>query len=124
MDTNHPYAEVSLIIKTCIQNNLINSNCLSKRMAFFPTIVMQQNSAEQTDIVHQDTLVYADIGPSSVKKRLKHAVTLRPDDTDDRVEYALLNHSLQNLKPAITSNQDSIAGKAKLISLYANVLLI
>jgi hypothetical protein len=71
------------------------------------TIVMQQNLAEQVDPVQQDTLVYAEIGPSSFKKRAKHAVTLKPDDVDDRVEYALLNHSLQ--KPAIITNQDSMA---------------
>ena len=70
---------------------------------------MQQNSSERPDLVQQDTLVYADIGPSSIKKRGKHAVTLRPDDRDDRVEYALLNHSLQ--KPVIATNQDSMAGK-------------
>jgi hypothetical protein len=63
---------------------------------------------EQPDPVQQETLVYADIGPFSVKTRAKHAVTLRPDDVDDRVEYALLNHRLQ--KPAITTNQDSMAG--------------
>ena len=71
---------------------------------------MQQNSSEHPDPVQQDhTLVYADIGPSSLKKRAKQVVTLQPDDTDDRVEYALLNHSLQ--KPVITTNQDSRAGK-------------
>ena len=72
-------------------------------------IVMQQNSAEQPDPVQQDTLVYADIGPSSFKKRAKHIVILRPDDMDDKVEYALLNHSLQ--KPVIPANEDSIIGK-------------
>ena len=72
---------------------------------------MQQNSSKQPadSVQQQDTLVYADIGPSSVKKRAKHVVTLRPDDADDRVEYALLNHSIQ--KPMITTNQDSIVGK-------------
>jgi hypothetical protein len=68
-----------------------------------------QNPAEQVDPVQQDTLVYADIGPPSLKKRGKQVVTLRPDDMDDRVEYALLNHRLQ--KPVITTNQDSIVGK-------------
>ena len=77
---------------------------------------MQNSAAEQPDPVQQDTLVYADIGPSSFKKRAKHVVTLRPDDMDDRVEYALLNHSLQ--KPAITTNQDSIAGKIIIIKNY------
>ena len=66
-----------------------------------------QNSTEQPD--RQDTLVYADIGPSSFKKRAKHVVTLSLKDKDDRVEYALLNHSLQ--KPVIETSQDSIAGK-------------
>ena len=71
---------------------------------------MQQNSSGQSDpVVQQDTLVYADIGPSSLNKKAKHAVTLKPDDMDDRVEYALLIHRLQ--KPDITTNQDSIAGK-------------
>ena len=67
---------------------------------------------EQPDpVVQQDTLVYADIGPSSFKKRGKPKVTLSPwpVDTDDRVEYAALNHSLQ--KPVITINEDSMAGK-------------
>lgn len=55
-------------------------------------------------------IIYADIGPSSFKNRGKPVVTLSPwpVDTDDRVEYALLNHSLQ--KPAITTNEDSMAG--------------
>ena len=73
-----------------------------------------QNSSEQPadrySVQQQATLVYADMGPSSVKKKAKHVVTLRPDDTDDRVEYALLNHSVQN--PVITTNQDSNAGKS------------
>ena len=68
---------------------------------------IQQNSEKHLD--KQDTLVYADIGPSSFKKRTKHVVTLQPDDTDDRVEYALLNHNLQ--KPPILTNLDSTAGK-------------
>jgi hypothetical protein len=75
------------------------------------TITMQQNSSEQpAPVVQQDTLVYADIGPASFKKRgnSKPVVILSPDDTDDRVEYALLHHSLQ--KAAII-NQDSISGK-------------
>ena len=71
---------------------------------------MQQNLAEQPDpVVQQDTLVYADIGPSSLRKRDKEFVTLKPDDVDDRVEYAVLNHSLQ--KPLITTNQDFLDGK-------------
>ena len=71
---------------------------------------MQQISSEQPDpVVQQDTLVYADIGPSSFKNRGKQIVTLSSDDMDDRVEYALLNHSLQ--KPVIATNQDSMAGK-------------
>ena len=75
---------------------------------------MQQNSSEQPDPVQQDhTLIYADIGPSSVKKRGKQLSTLRPDDMDDRVQYAALNHNLQ--KPVITTKQDSIAGKIILI---------
>ena len=68
-----------------------------------------QNSSEQIDPVQHDTLVYADIGPSSGKKRARHVVTLRPDDVDDRVEYAQLNHSVR--KPVITKKQDSTAGK-------------
>ena len=70
--------------------------------------MQQQNTVEQPH--PQDTLVYADIGPSSFKNRGKPKVTPSPwpVDTDDRVEYALLNHSLQ--KPAITTIQDSIAG--------------
>ena len=73
-----------------------------------------QNSSEQPADRYpvqqqQDTLVYADIGSFSIKKRTEHVVTLRPNDTDDRVEYALLNHSIQ--KPGITTNQDSNAGK-------------
>ena len=71
-----------------------------------------QNSSEQpvdrypVQQQQQDTLVYADIGSSSVKKRAKNVVTLSPDD---RVEYVLLNHSVQ--KPVITTNQDSNRGK-------------
>ena len=68
-----------------------------------------QNSSRQPDQVKQDTLIYADIGPSSLNKKAKHAITLKPEDMDDRVEYALLNHNLQ--RPVITTNQDSIAGK-------------
>ena len=73
------------------------------------TIAMQQSSSEQPasePVVQQDTLVYADIGPSSFKNRSK---SLKQDDMGDRVEYALLNHSLQ--KPAIATIQDSMAGK-------------
>ena len=71
---------------------------------------MQQNLVEQpvNPVIQQDTLVYADIGPSSVKKRGKQFVTLKPEDMDDRVEYAVLNHRLQ--KPVITTKQDSVAG--------------
>ena len=72
-----------------------------------------QNSSEQTNPVQQVTLVYADVGPSFVKKRAKHVVTLRPDDADDRVEYARLNHSIP--KPTITTNQDSMAGKVDIL---------
>ena len=70
---------------------------------------MHQNAQNSMEDGQQDTLVYADIGPASFKKRAKHVVTLRPDDMDDRVEYALLNHSLQ--KSVIQTNQDSIGGK-------------
>jgi hypothetical protein len=78
----------------------------------------QQNLVKHPDPAQQDTLVYADIGPSSLKKKSKHAVTLKPDDVDDRVEYALLNHRLQ--KPAITTYQDSVAGK---IFLYIQLIM-
>ena len=71
--------------------------------------MLQTSPGQPNTVVQQDTLVYADIGPSSVHKRNKQIVTLRPDDMDDRVEYALLNHSLQ--KTVITTNQDSTAGK-------------
>jgi hypothetical protein len=71
---------------------------------------MQQNSVEQVDPVQQDTLVYADIGPASFKKRGTTKPTFSPDDTDDRVEYALLNHNL----PIIKTNKDSIAGNLKI----------
>ena len=71
---------------------------------------MQQSSPGQPNpVVQQDTLVYADIGPSSAKKRDKQFITLKPEDMDDRVEYALLNHSIQ--KPAIATIQNSMAGK-------------
>jgi hypothetical protein len=78
------------------------------------TIVIQlqklvEQPHTQLHTVQQDALVYADIGPSSFKKRGKTTVALKPDDMDDRVEYALLNHALQ--KPAITTNQDSMAGR-------------
>ena len=76
---------------------------------------MQQNSSGQ-----HDTLIYADIGSSSLNKKAKHAITLRPDDMDDRVEYAVLNHSpLQ--QPIITTNQDSTAGN---IIFFAHVRAI
>ena len=73
---------------------------------------------EQPDpVVHQDTLVYADIGPSSFKKRSKQIVTLRPSDMDDRVEYAVLNHT-QLQKPVITT---TIAGEI-LLCMQLNML--
>ena len=85
-------------------------------------ILVQHNSAEQPDPVQQDTLVYAEIlGPSSFKNRAKHnmhVVTLRPDDMDDRVEYALLNHGLQ--KPVISTNQTSITGKIIVLYILKN----
>ena len=89
----------------------IHARILREKHDYCTAIAMQQNSSGQSDpVVQQDTLVYADIGPSSLNKKTKHvhAVTLKPDDRDDRVEYALLNHSLQ--KPVITTNH-SIAGK-------------
>ena len=67
-----------------------------------------QNSSGQADPVQQDTLVYADIGPASAKKRGKQLITLKSEHMDDRVEYAVLNHNLQ--KPVIATNQDSMAG--------------
>ena len=74
-----------------------------------------QNSSKHVQpvdpVVQQATLIYADIGPSSVKKRGKHAVTLRPDDMDDRVEYAVLNHSLQKPATIDTKRHNSVAGK-------------
>ena len=76
-----------------------------------------QNSSEQPVPLQQDTLVYADIGPYSIKKRTKHVVTLRPDDADDRVEYALLNHCLQKSINIITTNKDSVAGKVSHIEI-------
>ena len=78
-------------------------------MLNFVAIIIMQNSSQQPDPVQQqDTLVYAKIGPSSFKKRAKHVVAL-PADTDDRVEYALVNHSLQ--KRFITIKQNSMAGR-------------
>ena len=71
-----------------------------------------QNLADQPEPVQQQgTLLYAEIGPSSFKKKANHVVTLRPkfNDMDDRVEYARLNHSSQ--KPVIQTKQDSFAGK-------------
>ena len=72
---------------------------------------MQQNSSGQSmsdPVVQQDTLVYADIGPSSLSKKAKHGIAHAvTDDMDDRVEYALLNHRLQ--EPVVTTNH-SIAG--------------
>ena len=71
-----------------------------------------QNLADQPELVQQQgTLLYAEIGPSSFKKKANHVVTLRPkfNDVDDRVEYARLNHSSQ--KPVIQTKQDSFAGK-------------
>ena len=76
---------------------------------------------EQADPVQHGTLVYADIGPSSTKTRAKHVVALRPDDMDDRVEYALLNHSVQKL--VTKTNQDSMAGII-IILCYASYLYI
>ena len=91
---------------------LVSNPVYVSNSIIYSLLFMQQNSAKQPDPVQHDSLVYADIGPSSVKKRAKH-VTLRPDDTDDRVEYALISHSLQ--KPVITTNKDSIAGKINIL---------
>ena len=78
------------------------------------SVVVQQNLrlSEQPDPVQQNTLVYADIGPSSLNKRGKEFITLKPADMDDRVEYALLNHSLQ--KPVIATNQNFLPGEQKI----------
>ena len=83
---------------------------ISKKHDYYTVIAMQQNSSGQSDpVVQQDTLVYADIGPSSLNKKAKHGIAHAvTDDMDDRVEYALLNHHLQ--EPVITTNH-SIAGK-------------
>ena len=73
---------------------------------------------EQPDpVVQQDTLVYADIGPSSLRKRGKEFITLKPSDTDDRVEYAVLNHT-QLQKPVFTT---TIAGE---ILLYMQLIML
>ena len=81
---------------------------------------MQQNLVKQpvNPVIQQDTLVYADIGPSSVKKRANQIVTLRPDDMDDRVEYSVLNHS-QLKKPVTTT---TIAGET-LSCMQLNMLI-
>ena len=76
-------------------------------------IVEQPNS-----VVQQNTLVYADIGPSSLRKRGRELVTLNPGDTDDRVEYAVLNHT-QIQKPVITT---TIAGEI-LLCMQLNMLV-
>ena len=84
---------------------------------------MQQNLAivEQPDpVVQQNTLVYADIGPSSFKKRSKQIVTLRPGDMDDRVEYAVLNHA-QLQKPDITT---TIAGEIYFCNMQLNNIML
>jgi hypothetical protein len=79
-------------------------------------IAMQHNSSGQpAPAVQQNTLVYADIGPSSLKKRNKQFITLRPDDMDDRVEYALLNHNLQKPAAVITTYQDSVSSKINIL---------
>ena len=70
-------------------------------------------------VIQQDTLVYADIGPSSVKKRAKQIITLRPDDRDDRVEYSVLNHN-QLQKPVTTT---TIAGET-LSCMQLNIMLV
>ena len=98
-------------------NNVIHSHYNNHaQIKVCHNIITVQNSTDQPDPVQQETLVYAEIGPSSVKKRAQPVVTLRPNDVDDRVEYALLNHSLQ--KHVITTNplQDSIAGTIELIN--------
>ena len=74
---------------------------------------------EQPDpVVQQDTLVYADIGPSCLRKRGKELITLKPGDTDDRVEYAVLNHT-QLQKPVITT---TITGEI-LLCMQLNMLV-
>ena len=65
-----------------------------------------QHSTEQPDPVQEETLVYAEIGPTSFKNGAKPIVTV-----DNKVEYAVLNHSVQ--KPVITANQYYIAGTIK-----------
>ena len=82
-----------------------------------------QNLADQPEPVQQEgTLFYAEIGPSSFKKRAKPVVTLRPDDVDNKVDYALLNHSSQ--KPVIQTNQDSVAGKINILYIRNCFILI
>ena len=82
---------------------------------------MQQNLVEQpvNPVVQQGTLVYADIGPSSVKKKAKQIISLRPDDRDDRVEYSVLNHN-QLQKPVTTT---TIAGET-LSYMQLNIMLV
>ena len=49
-------------------------------------IIIVANSLKQpVPVVQQDTLVYADIGSPSFKKRGKQIVTLSSDSVDDRV---------------------------------------
>ena len=73
-----------------------------------------QSSTEQPD-----TLVYADIGPASLKKS-KCIVTLSPDTLDDRVEYALLNHSVR--KPIVEAGHHSVVGKINIIIYIARLI--
>ena len=103
------YSQITLILTSYARNSFS---------------IMQSPSGQPDHdpvVVQQDTLVYADIGPSSFKNRGKPKVTLKPVDTDDRVEYALLNHRLQ--KQAITTNEDPIAGNiescTQIISLFS-----
>ena len=113
LENNYSHVEVSLFSHADKINNIIQSyNFVQIKVCRMSV----QNSTDQPDPVQQETLVYAEIGPSSFKKRAKPVVTLRPDDMDDRVEYAQLNHSLQ--KHVITTNpfQDSIAGTIELIN--------
>ena len=74
-------------------------------------IVVQQNLAKKPDPVQQDTLIYADIGPSSLSKRGKEFVTLKLDDMHGwQSGVCTIKSQFTEAMASYHNNQDFLAG--------------
>ena len=71
--------------------------------SFLPVIAQCLHSQNSTDLA--ESILYADIGPSSFTNRPQ--ISLSPDDSD-HIEYAQLNQNLLTVKPDKTKPASSV----------------